>query len=76
MSDNVLIAIIAACAVVISAVFVLGGAVFAWIGSNKRLDKIDAVLERIQGDLTGFYRLHVQLEAKVDSLNPHPPPQQ
>jgi hypothetical protein len=51
MSDNVLISIIAASAVVISASFVLGGAIFAYSASNKRLDKIDASLALIQSDL-------------------------
>ena len=38
MSDNVLIAIIAASAVIISAMCVLGGAVFAYTANNKRTD--------------------------------------
>jgi hypothetical protein len=51
MTDNVLIAVIAASAVVISAICVLGGAIFAYSAANKRLDKIDAALALIQSDL-------------------------
>ena len=51
MTDNVLIAIIAASGVIISAIFVLGGAIFAYMASSKGLDKIERTLELIQGDM-------------------------
>jgi hypothetical protein len=65
MSDNVMIAIVAASAVVISAVLVLGGAVFAYIANNKRLDKIDGTLGVIQGDLKQFSEQIFKIGAKV-----------
>lgn len=51
MSDNVLIAVIAACAVVVAALCVLGGAVFAFVTNSKGLDKIERLLEVIRGDM-------------------------
>ncbi len=44
MTDNVLIAIIATSAVVISAILVFGAAVIAFVADNKRLDRIESVL--------------------------------
>ena len=55
ISDNVTVAVVAACGVVISAVCVLGGAVFAYIGSSratgKRFDGLDKGLDRIEHTL-------------------------
>ena len=51
MSDNVLIAIIAASGVVISAVMVLGAGIAAVVVNNKRLDKIEGTLVLIQTDI-------------------------
>ncbi len=65
MSDNVLIAIIAACGVVISAVCVLGAAIFAYAASNKRFDKIDATLAVIQGDLKEFFNQISRVKAHI-----------
>ena len=48
MNDNVVIAIIAASAVVISAVCVLGGSIFAFVTSNRRLDRIEMRLGTIE----------------------------
>lgn len=70
MSDNVLIAVIAACGVVLSAICIFGGAIFAWLANNKHIDKrlerMENTLLSIQADLKEFYRMHIQLEAKVD----------
>jgi hypothetical protein len=65
MSDNVLIAIIAACAVVASAVFVLGGAVFAFIANSKRLDKIERTLELIQADMRMWSEQIFKIKAHI-----------
>jgi hypothetical protein len=51
MSDNVVVAVVAGCAVVVAAFCVLGASIFAYIASNKRLDKIDATLQLIQADI-------------------------
>ena len=67
MSDNVLIAIIATCGAVISAVTVLGGAIFAYLASGKRLDKIDADLGLIRSDLIPFYRSLYEIQVKVEN---------
>ena len=76
MSDNVLIAIIAASAVIISAMCVLGGAVFAYTANNKRtgdrfsdvnrrFDKVDAALVVIQGDLKEFFNQIAKIKAHI-----------
>jgi hypothetical protein len=67
MTDNVLIAIIASSGVVISALCVFGGGIFALVANNKRLDRIENTLMSMQSDLKEFYRMHVNLEAKVDA---------
>jgi hypothetical protein len=65
MSDNVLIAVIAACGVVISAILVLGGAVFAFMANNKRLDKIERTLELIQADMRQWSEQIFKIKAHV-----------
>lgn len=65
MNDNVLIAIIAACAVIIAAVCVLGGAIFAFVANSKRLDKIERTLEVIQSDLKEFFRFMDRAKDKL-----------
>jgi hypothetical protein len=65
MSDNVLIAIIAASAIVISAITVLGSAIFAYIASNKRFDKLDTTLAVIQGDLKEFFAQIAKVKAHI-----------
>jgi len=65
MSDNVLIAIIAASGVVISAICVLGGAIFAFSANNKRLDKIERTLELIQSDLVKWSEQIFKIKAHI-----------
>jgi hypothetical protein len=76
MSDNVTIAIIAAAAVVISGFLALGGAIFAYVASNrtqdkrleamdKRFDRIDGTLTLIQGDLKQFSDQIFKIRAKI-----------
>jgi peptidoglycan hydrolase CwlO-like protein len=76
MSDNVLIAIIAASGVVISAVMVMGSAVFAYVAGNrsldkrfesmdKRLDKIEQTLGVIQSDMVKWYEQIFKIKAHV-----------
>ena len=76
MSDNVLIAIIAATVAGLTAFCVLGGAIFAYIASNrtldkrfegidKRLDKIDHTLELIQSDMVKWYEQIFKIKAYV-----------
>jgi hypothetical protein len=69
MTDNVLIAIIAACGVVISAVLVLGGAIFAYVAggkeTNRRLDRIEHTLEVIQGDMTRWSEQIFKIKAHI-----------
>lgn len=55
MNDNVLIAIIAASGVIIAAICVLGAAIFAYVASNKRFDKVDTTLSLIQSDMKEFF---------------------
>jgi hypothetical protein len=69
MSDNVLIAVIAACGVVISAVLVFGGAIFAFVQNSKhldkRLDRIDRTLEVIQADMRQWSEQIFKIKAHI-----------
>jgi hypothetical protein len=76
MANNVVIAIIAASGVVISAICVLGGAIFAYVASNrtldrrfdgvdKRLDKIDHTLELIQADMKMWVEQIFKIKAHI-----------
>ncbi len=65
MADNVLIAIIAACGVVISAIFVLGRAIFAYMAGNKLLDKIERTLELVRGDMRQWSEQILRIRAHV-----------
>jgi peptidoglycan hydrolase CwlO-like protein len=51
MSDNVTVAMIAGSAVVISAICVLGAAIYAHIATNKRLLFVETKLEKIETKL-------------------------
>jgi hypothetical protein len=64
ISDNVLIAIIAVCGVII-AVCALGGAIFGYIANNKRLDKIDSTLILIQTDIREWFNQVNKIKAHV-----------
>jgi len=69
MDNNVLIAIIAVSGIIISAICVLGGAIFAYIASNKsinqRLDKIDHTLEVIQSDMVKWSEQIFKIKAHI-----------
>jgi TM2 domain-containing membrane protein YozV len=65
ISDNVLIAIIAVCGVIIAAVCALGGAIFGYIANNKRLDKIDSTLILIQTDIREWFNQVNKIKAHV-----------
>jgi type VI protein secretion system component VasK len=65
VSDNVTVAVVAACGVVLAAVMVLGGAVFAFMANNKRLDRIEHTLEVIQGDMTRWSEQIFKIKAHV-----------
>ena len=69
MDNNVLIAIIAVSGVIISTICILGGAIFAYITSNKsinqRLDKIDHTLEVIQGDMVKWSEQIFKIKAHI-----------
>lgn len=54
MADNVLIAVIAACGVVISAFCVLGRAIFAFTGCNERIDGIKTELKEFHAEFVAF----------------------
>jgi hypothetical protein len=65
MSDNVVVAVVAGCAVVIAAFCVLGASIFAYIASNKRLDKIDGTLQLIQADIREWFNQVNKIKAHV-----------
>ncbi len=76
MTDNEVIAIVAAAAVVISAFCVLAGAIYSNSASketfnikidslNKRLDKIDATLALIQSDMKEWFIQITKIKAHI-----------
>ncbi len=65
MTDNVLIAIIGASAVAFSAICVLGGPVFAYIASNRNLDRrFEGVEQRFVG-IEGWF---VAIDKRLDKI--------
>jgi len=72
ISDNVLIAIIAACGATIAAACVLGAGIFALIVNNKRLDGIEKRLDRseqtLDNRLGGFEQSIDKRLGKIDHV--------
>jgi hypothetical protein len=65
MTDNVVIAIVSVAGVVITAVCVLGGAIFAYIASNKRLSHVDTKLD----DLAAVKTKAEVIDTRLDGLD-------
>lgn len=64
MTDNVTISVVAGSAVVISAICVLGGAIFAFLTSNRRIDDIIQSIVRLENRMNaGFDAVNGKLSA-------------